>query len=364
MITSIIVANPKAHNLPPVNEVLIVFGNRILRGVRGKKLNVIGFQGFDTPNYPRIGEAGEFVTLDRKLMRQWDGTDLQVFDQLDTNVILLEIFPGIQNSPILKNILQDDNLSGVVLKAYGAGNIPTDASFLKLFRDFIEEKGGVVIVVTSVPEGEVVMGLYETSQLLIDRGLIGGFDLTPEAAMCKLMMLLGTYPERSQRPLVRQLMQQSLVGEQRLSLFTTSFVDAFECRDGEFATIGRKELVSVEEADRIEKVILRLKKTRLTTGEDNTDVKVSLTVSIDDGTVLGTFQRGNIPQNALVKDDNETGESMVIDLSDYRDHFLAKSGSIKMKSARQIGFQISLKGNGKASLSCEGMELNVYASEL
>src|SRR5205085_7278662 len=141
--------------------------NIVARGNRSKKMNVIGYQGFWSPNYPRLGEAGEFITIDRKQIRPIPQIELEVLDQLDTNVIILEVFPGMQHSPILGNILQDENLRGVVLKSYGAGNIPTDPPFLDLFKRFVD-KGGIVVNVTSVPEGEVVMGLYETSKVLLD----------------------------------------------------------------------------------------------------------------------------------------------------------------------------------------------------
>ena len=178
MITAIMLANPRAHALPVIPEVIVAFGNQISRGNRCKKMDVVGYQGFRSTNYPLLGVAGEFITIERKHIRAPAETDLQIYDRLDTNVIMLEVFPGMQHSPILENILRDEHLRGVVLKSYGAGNIPTDPPFLNLFRDFIR-RGGIVVNVTSVPQGEVVMGLYETSQVLLDRGIIGGFDSRP-----------------------------------------------------------------------------------------------------------------------------------------------------------------------------------------
>jgi L-asparaginase len=357
MITAIMLANPRAHGQPIIPEVVVAFGNRIVRGNRAKKMNVVGYQGFDSPNYPALGEAGEFITIDRKQIRSVPETDLQVYDQLDTNVIMLEVFPGMQHSPILSNILQDQQLRGVVLKSYGAGNIPTDPPFLNLFRDFIR-RGGVVVNVTSVPEGKVVMGLYETSQVLVDRGLIGGFDLTPEAAMCKLMMLLGTYEKDVTT--VKRLMQRSVAGEQTLSLEVTTFPGNSETSAGGSPfVLPKQELQSIEEPERIDKVMLRFTNACLeTAGSERATVRLSL----DDGSPLGAFRRGKVPEGALVKDDT-TGESLAIDLSTHKDRFVAKAAASRgrpLKASQRVGFSVQLEGSAGARFTWQSAELHVY----
>lgn len=356
IITALLLANPTANKIPLIPEVIICFGNLISRGNRCKKMNVIGYQGFKSPNYPLIGEAGEIITIERKHIRSVPETDLQVYDKLDTNVIMLEVFPGMQNSPILKNILQDENLKGVVLKAYGAGNIPTQPEFLNLFKSFID-KGGIVVVVSSVPEGEVVMGLYETSQVLLDRNLIGGFDLTPEAAMSKLMMLLGNY--ENDRETVRKLMMQSIAGEQRLSLDTTFFANAAIATVGVSAGTSKEQLVSTDDQDKIDKVMLRFKNVQLNPGNGE---QVTLKLSLDDGTVLNVSQRGKIPEHALVVDDS-VGESLAIDLSRHKERFVVKLSIGRIQASQKIGFTVAIEGDAAASFSWEAAELNIYTTD-
>ena len=255
----------------------------------------------------------------------------------------------------MRNILQDTNLRGVILKSYGAGNIPTDAGFLDLFKEFVD-KDGIVVNVTSVPEGEVVMGLYETSQVLLDRGIIGGFDLTPEAALCKLMMLLGHYDTTR----VRQLMQQSLAGEQRLSLETTSFkesgsIDSEKPR----AELRKTELSSVSDSNRIDKVMLRFKRARLKPGASE---YASIRITLDTGEDLGVFRRRQVPEGALVKDD-EVGESLTIDLTTHKRLFEAKESSGRIKVAHRVGFMIAVENSGDATFSWDEAELNIYTAE-
>ncbi len=351
MITAITLANPAAHKLPPIPEVFIAFGNRIVRGARSKKMDVTSYQGFDSPNFPLLGECGDHISIDRKLLRAPSALPLAVFDQMDTHVITLEMFPGIQDADIVKRILADETLKGVVLKAYGAGNIPTQPEFLDLFGGFVQ-RGGIVVVVTSVPTGQVVMGLYETSQVLLDRDLIGGFDLTAEAALCKLMVLLGSYPDDPTT--VKQLMQQSLVGEQGLNLLTTTYPGAGQVASNQQADLAAVSLHSIGQVERIERVMLRLKQAQLDTGGEQ---YASLSLTLQDGTDLGTYRR----EAVLAAD--AIGASLAIDLTRYRDQFVSRDSGSKMGNTQRVGFRISLSGASGASLSWQDAELNLYAQD-
>lgn len=357
IITALMLANPGPSKLPVIPEVFISFGNLIVRGNRARKSNVIGYQGFRSPNYPLLGEVGEYISVDRKQVRNGMGGDLQLFDKLDTNVIMLEVFPGMQHSKVLENILRDENLRGVILKSYGSGNIPTDQTFLDLFTAFIN-RGGVVVNVTSVQQGEVVMGLYETSQILLDRGLIGGFDLTPEAAMAKLMVLLGTYGDDVAK--VRQLMQQSVAGEQRLSLETTEFPGAGSISSGGGrGELPKQQLASVPDAERIEKVMLRFKRAKLDPG---TEERAVIRLSLDDGTPLGTYRRAKVPAGTLVKDD-PVGESLSFDLTSYREKFVVQISTGRIQAVQRLGFFVEQEAKGGGSFAWDGAELNIYTTD-
>ncbi|MBF0132344.1 MAG: asparaginase [Magnetococcales bacterium] len=364
MITAIMLANPEAHKLALIPEVFISFGNLIVRGNRAKKMNVVEYQGFNSPNYPLLGRAGDHIVIERKQIRRPSEIGVQFSELMDTNVIIVEVFPGMQNSPVLSNILQDENLRGVVLKAYGAGNIPTDAPFLKMFTDFIQ-RGGIVVCTTSCPAGEVVMGLYETSQILVDIGIIGGFDITPEAALCKLMMLLGNFEDLSE---AKRLMQQSIAGEQRLSLETTVLAGKKSIQSGGMVELSSSLNSKEDNIERIEKVMLVFKNAKLDPGNDAPDARAAVKLFLDGETTeegenfLGSFSRRRVPSNALITN-STIGESLVIDLTLKKHHFLKKESKGRIKVEQKVRINVALEGEGGASFSWEDAELKIYTMD-
>jgi L-asparaginase/Glu-tRNA(Gln) amidotransferase subunit D len=64
-------------------------------------------------------------------------------------------------------------------------------------------------VTTQCRAGSVIGGLYATGSALLATGAIPGGDMTFEAAVTKLMVLV----DRHQPDGVRQLMQEELAGE-------------------------------------------------------------------------------------------------------------------------------------------------------
>ena len=190
MITAIMFANPKLSGVPVVPEVCIYFNHALLRGNRARKQDASGFDAYYTPNYPPLGNAGARMFVDERLILPIPDQAFRVVRTLEPNVLTFDVYPGIQNTDLARNILNTRGIKGIVLRAFGTGNIPTKDSFLKVFQD-ANDKEVLVQNVTQCLHGFVELGMYETSAALLEVGMVTGFDISPEAALCKLMVLLA-----------------------------------------------------------------------------------------------------------------------------------------------------------------------------
>jgi L-asparaginase len=207
LITALEISAAKKEGVPIVPEVCIYFDYELLRGNRSRKVESMQFDAFDSGNYPPLAKAGVKIDYNYPSISTVSNKPLRLLDKFDTNIAILKLFPGINRASV-ESVLNTPGLKALILETYGSGNAPTLDWLLELLLAAIE-RGLLVVNVSQCPGGMVIQGRYETSRELQRIGVVGGADMTTEAAITKLMILLSHYrPDEC-----RSMISQNLAGE-------------------------------------------------------------------------------------------------------------------------------------------------------
>ncbi len=209
LITSIEIAAAKINGAPAVPEVCVFFQNKLFRGNRTTKYNVEYFNAFRSENYPPLAEAGINIEFNYHAVNYpYGDKKLKVYRELDNNVAILKIFPGITGK-LLSSFFSTDGLKAVVMETYGAGNAPTGSWFISEVEKAVS-RGIFILNVSQCTTGSVDMNKYTTGRRLQEAGVLSGYDMTTEAAVTKIMFLLA---QTSNAKELRTLINSSIRGE-------------------------------------------------------------------------------------------------------------------------------------------------------
>ena len=191
-----------------LQEVSVVFGSRILRGCRATKVNADAFSGFDSPNYPYLGTNALSIEIDGSTLLRLPKEDLMDtpakiearmgsieranHTDLDRfSIIAVHLFPGIE-ATMVESMIHNTMppVKGIVVRSYGAGNVPDNISGKDGPLAAAHAKGVVIVDTTQVLAGHVSIGTYAASTNMANIS-VSGAGMTTEAAISKLVSIFA-----------------------------------------------------------------------------------------------------------------------------------------------------------------------------
>lgn len=189
-----------------IPEVGIAFDGLLLRGCRAVKNDARSYRAFASPGVEPLARMGTDVNLRPHIRR--NAGPLYCVPRFEPHVDVVYVTPGLRPDTVARR-LEDPQLRGVVLAAFGVGTLPTKERAIAPVIGPAVERGVEVVVVTQWG-GNVDLGVYANSLELRDSGAIAGGSMRVEAAVPKLMHALARFSDRAER---RAYLLRDVAGE-------------------------------------------------------------------------------------------------------------------------------------------------------
>ena len=171
-----------------IHGVCIVFSGRVILGTRARKTCSKSFAAFSSINYPELAQLH-----DHRMMSYIEPDFLpapRFFETLDEKVGLVKMIPG-TDPELLDFLLQRKD--ALVVECFGVGGLPSyddDRLFETVRRH--TDAGRFLVMTTQVQNEGSDLSVYEVGhRLKSNRRVLEAYDMTSEAALAKIMWILG-----------------------------------------------------------------------------------------------------------------------------------------------------------------------------
>lgn len=192
-----------------IPEVGLAFASKLLRGCRATKLDAWGLDAFGSPNCPPLATLGIGIDLGDHLLPPRERRPLD--DRIEPRVLAVRLFPGLEPRLLIDAL--EGGVRGLIVEAFGAGNVPTSQRSLIAVIDRATARDVPVVIVSQCLQAYVDLGRYSGGKAAREAGAIGGGDMTSEAALTKLMVTLGQAPDGGKVAATRAAFARAELGE-------------------------------------------------------------------------------------------------------------------------------------------------------
>ena len=191
--------------------VFVAFNRKVMLGCRASKVRSLSFDAFDSINCANVAEISSIVMkINEQILPGRKGV-FRLQNKYCQEVAVLKLFPGMHRE--ILGMYADHGYRAIYIEAFGLGGMP----FVK--HDFIGEigrlveEGMTVLIGTQCRFEGSRLSVYETGRRAVEAGVLQAYDMTTEAAVTKLMWVLGQTDDPDE---IREYFQLNLCGEVRI----------------------------------------------------------------------------------------------------------------------------------------------------
>lgn len=183
--------------LTDLAEVVISFGDYVFRACRTQKMDERKFAAFESPAFPPLAYITQTIDVQplafTQSNKQSAGMNSTTFKPyFETGILQIELIPGLEPE-LIRAMIQTASCNGLILKSFGAGNVPTQGafSFLELIDEAVHVRGIPVILTSQFPANATTTTAYEPGVRAREAGAIPTGNMTSAAAAAKFRWVLA-----------------------------------------------------------------------------------------------------------------------------------------------------------------------------